>query len=66
MKQLLRQRNLVVKLNKEAKKSLRIYRPHACNFIKKETRSQVSSCEFCKISKNTFFTEHVWMTASIT
>ena len=24
------------------------------------------SCEFCKISKNTFFTEHVWATASIT
>ena len=24
------------------------------------------SCEFCEISKNTFFTEHVWTTASIT
>ena len=47
------QRNLVVKLNKEAKKSVRIYRPHACNFIKIETRAQVFSCEFCKISKNT-------------
>ena len=23
------------------------------------------SCEFCEISKNTFFAEHVWMTASI-
>ena len=23
------------------------------------------SCEFCKIFKNTFFTEHLWMTASI-
>ena len=23
------------------------------------------SCEFCEISKNTFFTEHVWATASI-
>ena len=22
------------------------------------------SCEFCKISKNTFFTEHLWATAS--
>ena len=21
------------------------------------------SCEFCEISKNTFFTEHVWVTA---
>ena len=23
------------------------------------------SCEFCQISKNTFFTEHLWATASI-
>ena len=22
-----------------------------------------SNCEFCKISKNTFFTEHLWQTA---
>ena len=26
----------------------------ACNFIKKETVAQVFTCEFCKISKNTF------------
>ena len=26
-----------------------------CNFIKKETLEQVFPCEFCKISKNTFF-----------
>ena len=30
-------------------------RPEACNFIKKETLAQVFSCEFCEISKNTFF-----------
>ena len=30
---------------------------------KKETLAQVFSCEFRKISKNTFFTEHLWMTA---
>ena len=29
-----------------------------------ETLAQVFSCEFCEISKNTFFTEHVWATAS--
>ena len=29
-------------------------RSRACNFIKKETLAQVFSCEFCKISKNTF------------
>ena len=36
----------------------------ACNFIKKETLAQVFSREFCEISKNTFFTEHLWTTAS--
>ena len=25
---------------------------------------QVFSCEFCEISKNTFFTEHLWTSAS--
>ena len=35
-----------------------------CNFIKKETPTQVFSCEFCEISKNTFFTEHLPVTAS--
>ena len=27
----------------------------ACNFIKKESLAQVFLCEFCEISKNTFF-----------
>ena len=39
-------------------------RPQACNFIKKETLAQVFSCEFCKIFKNTFFTEQLWTTDS--
>ena len=34
-----------------------------CSFIKKETLAQVFSCEFYEISKNTFFTEHLWATA---
>ena len=37
----------------------------ACNFIKKETLTKVFSSEFYEISKNTFFTEHLWATASI-
>ena len=37
----------------------------ACNIIKKETLAQVFSCEFCEISKNIFFTEHLWATASV-
>ena len=28
------------------------------------TLAQEFSCEFCQISKNTFFTEHLWTTAS--
>ena len=35
-----------------------------CNFIKKETLAPVFFCEFCEISKDTFFTEHLWTTAS--
>ena len=38
--------------------------PKVCNFIKKETLALVFSCEVCKISKNTFFTEHFLATAS--
>ena len=37
----------------------------SCNFIKKETLAQMFSCEFCEISKNTLFTEHLWTTASV-
>ena len=40
-------------------------RPEACNFIQKETLAQVFSCEFYEISKNTFFIEHLWTTASV-
>ena len=36
----------------------------AYNFIKKEVLAQVFSCEFYETSKNTFFTEHLWSTAS--
>ena len=35
-------------------------RPEACDFIEKETLTQVFSCKFCKISRNTFFIEHLW------
>ena len=40
--------------------------PKACNFIKKEALAQVFSREFCEISKNTFFKDHLWTTASVT
>ena len=31
---------------------------------KLQTLAQMFFCEFCKIFKNTFFTEHFWTTAS--
>ena len=40
--------------------NLLLEKPEACNFIKKEILAQVFFCKFCKISKNTFFTEHLW------
>ena len=39
-------------------------RSEACNFIKKENLEHVFSCEFCEISKNTFFTELLRVAAS--
>ena len=36
-----------------------------CNFIKKESLAQVFSCEFCKISKNTFCYRTPLVTTSI-
>ena len=38
--------------------------PPASSFIEKETLAQVFSCEFGKIFKNTFFTEHTQATVS--
>ena len=42
----------------------RVLRNFAKFTIKKENLTQVFSCEFCEISKNTFFTEHLWATTS--
>ena len=36
----------------------------AFNFIKKEIRTHVFSCEFCEIFKNTFFREYLRATVS--
>ena len=38
---------------------LQVFWPPA-TLLKKKTLAQVFSCEFCEISKNTFFTEHLW------
>ena len=39
-------------------------RPHSCTFIEKETLAQVFSCEFCEISKNTYFHRTTLVAAS--
>ena len=44
-------RNFAKLTGKHLNQSLK---PEACNFVKKKTLSQVFSCEFCEISKNTF------------
>ena len=55
-------RNFVKFTGKHLRQSLRL---QPCNFIKKEALAQVFSCEFYKISKNTFFTENIETTAYV-
>ena len=40
------------------------HRLETCNFVKKETLTQVFSCEFCKIDKNTFYYRTLLVAAS--
>ena len=47
-----------------ARPSLKKLQAEAYKFIKKETLAQVFSREFCKISRNSFFTEHLRTFAS--
>ena len=51
-------------LNSQENTCVRVFFFINCNFIKKETLAQMFSYEFDEISKNTFFTEHLWTTAS--
>ena len=37
----------------------------SCKVIKKEIPAQEFSCEFCKVSKNTFLTEHLQKTVFV-
>ena len=36
-----------------------------CEHCEQETLAEVFSCEFCKILKHSFFTEHLWTTGSL-
>ena len=40
--------------DRNSRQTLENHRPKDCNFIKKEALTQVFSCEFCEIYKNTF------------
>ena len=51
---------LNISLNSQENTCARVY-----NFIIKEALAQVFSSDLCEISKNTFFTEHPWTTASV-
>ena len=55
-------RNLPKFLGKHLRQSLFINK--VAGLRKKDTLTRVFSCEFYEIFKNTFFTEHLWFTAS--
>ena len=57
-------RNFTKFTGKHLCRSLRCM-PQACNFIKKEALTQVFSCGFCEIFKNTFLTEQIRVTTSV-
>ena len=49
---------------KHLRQSLFFNKVAGLGFIKEETLAQVFSCKFGEISKNTYFIEHLWATAS--
>ena len=53
-------RNFTKFAGKHMCQNLFFNKAETCNFIKNETLVQVFSCEFCEISKNTYFIEHLW------
>ena len=68
VRQLMKRKDQSFLLKKSERYKARLIRlegsHQTCNFILKKSLAQVFSCEFCKISKNTFFKEHLWTTAS--
>ena len=43
-----------------------VLRNWPASLLKKETQAQVFSCEFCGISTDTFFTEHIRVSDPLT
>ena len=68
VRQLMKRKDQSFLLKKSERYKARLIRlegsHQTCNFILKKSLAQVFSCEFCKISKNTFFKEHLWTIAS--
>ena len=56
---------MIWKLNLNGLESEAAIRGVLCKKVFLETLAQVFSCEFCEVSMNTFFTEHLWMTACV-
>ena len=47
-------KNMLLEISQNSQENTCAREPESCNFIKKETLALAFSCEFCKISKNTF------------
>ena len=64
-------KNVSLKISQNSQKNIcvrasflkKLQASQACNFIKQEPLTQVFSCEFCNIFKNTFLTKLLWTTA---
>ena len=59
-------RNFTKFIGKHLYQSLVFNKVAGFSFVKKEILAQVFSCKPCEISRNTFFTEHLCTTASVT
>ena len=56
------QENICARVSFLIKLQARGQRP--ATLLKNENLTQVFSCQFCKFCRNTFFMEHLWVTAS--
>ena len=59
------QENMFLEISQNSQENTCSRASFLINFIKKETLTQAISYGFCEISKNIFFIEHLWTTASV-
>ena len=55
---------MFLKISQISQENTKVAGPRPASFIKKETRTQVFSCEICEIFKNTYLEEHIRTAAS--